>query len=76
MQTTCGRFDKWPFLKVDRYTIVCYIIFNCGSLTKFSLIFEDVFRSSSGILFFDFLTLTVDPLFSYFRISKLSFFMV
>ena len=43
MRTTFGRFDEGLFLKVHRYTIAYYIIFNGGSLTKFSLILEDLF---------------------------------
>ena len=31
-----ARFDTGLFLMVHCYTIVCYIIFNCGLLTKFS----------------------------------------
>ena len=43
MRTTFDRFDKILFLKVHRYTIVYYVTFNCGSLTKSSLILEDLF---------------------------------
>ena len=45
MRTTFGRFDKGPSLHHSLY----YIIFNCGSLTKFSLISGDLFRRSSGM---------------------------
>ena len=47
MRTTFGWFDYGLFLKVHRYTMVYYIIFNCGSLTKFCLILEDLFRRTS-----------------------------
>ena len=53
MRTTFCRFNKGLFLKVHCCTIVYYIIFNCGSLTKFSLILEDLLRRSSGNLIFD-----------------------
>ena len=43
MRITFGRFDKGLFLKVHCYTIVYYIIFNCGSLAKFFLILENLF---------------------------------
>ena len=53
MRTTFGRFCRELFLKVHCYTIINY----CGSLTKFSVILEDLFRSSrecpSFILIFD-----------------------
>ena len=43
MKTIFGRFDKGILLKVHRSTIIYYIIFNCGSLAKYSLILEDLF---------------------------------
>ena len=54
MRATFRSFDKGFFLKVHRYTVVYYIIFNCGSLTKFSLILENLFRRSSSIPQFEF----------------------
>ena len=44
MRTTFGNFDEGLFVKVHHYTIVYYIIFNCGLLTKFSLFLEDFFE--------------------------------
>ena len=50
MRTTFDKLGKGLFLKVYRYTIVYYIIFNCGSLTRFSLILEDLYRRSRDML--------------------------
>ena len=35
MRATFGKFDKWLFLKVHRYTILYDIISNCGSFIIF-----------------------------------------
>ena len=51
MSTSFTRFDKRLFLKVHCYTIVYYIKFNCGSLTKFSLILEGLFLRSCDMAF-------------------------
>ena len=47
-------FSQWGqlsviLIKVHHNTIVYYIIFKCRSLTKFSLISEDLFQRSSGM---------------------------
>ena len=62
MRTTFDRFNKEYFLKVHCYTIVYHVIFNCGSITKSSLILEDLFCRSSGMAHFDFWSLIVDHL--------------
>ena len=43
MQFSVSSFDKGLFLKVDRNSIVYYVIFNCGSLKKSSLVLGDLF---------------------------------
>ena len=42
------------FLKIRYYTIVYYMIFICGSLTKLFRILEDLFWKFSGITYLDF----------------------
>ena len=57
-RATFSKFDIGLFPRVHRYTRVYYIIFNCGLLTKFSLIFPKV----QGYPIIWFLTFNCQPL--------------
>ena len=64
MRSNFTRLDKGVFLTVHRYTVVSCITINCRPVTKFCLVFENLFRRSSGMQWFDFWTLieeTVGP---------------